>query len=65
MAFHSVSLFLAAPLGLPAVFVNSVAAIAIGALAGTFVGAKMLQAQREKKIQSAEAVIAKMKEEAE
>ena len=65
MAFHSVSLFLAASLGLPAVIGISVAAIAIGALAGTFVGAKILQAQREKKIQSAEAVIVKMKEEAE
>ena len=65
MAFHSVSLFLAASLGLPAVIGIAVAAIVIGALAGTFVGGKLLQTQREKKIQSAEAVIAKMKEEAE
>ena len=65
MAFNLSSLFLATSIGLPLVIGIAVGAVVIGLVVGALAGAKVLQAQREKKIKSAEAVIAKMKEDAE
>lgn len=66
MTLNSVSLFLLAEgVSLPVVIVIAVLAVALGIAGGIFVGSKILQKQREKKIGSAEAVVAKMKEDAE
>ncbi|MBQ3571702.1 MAG: DUF3552 domain-containing protein, partial [Clostridia bacterium] len=65
MAFNLSSLFLATSIGLPLAIGIAVGAIVIGLVVGALAGAKILQAQREKKIKSAEAIIAKMKEDAE
>ncbi len=67
MTLNSVSLFLTLATGvsLPLVIVIAVLAVALGCVGGIFVGSKILQKQREMKIGSAEAVVAKMKEDAE
>ncbi|MBR4420846.1 MAG: DUF3552 domain-containing protein, partial [Clostridia bacterium] len=66
MTMNSVSLFLAlSGVEMPVVIIIAVLAIALGCVGGIFVGSQILQKQREKKIGTAEAVVAKMKEDAE
>ena len=66
MTLNSVSLFLAADgVSVPLVIVIAVVAILAGIAGGTFVGSKLLQKKREQKIGTTEAVVAKMKEDAE
>lgn len=57
------SLFLISPIVSAAI--AGVLALVIGAVVGIFVGSKILQKKRESKIGTAEAVVAKMKEDAE
>ena len=66
MNHSTVSLFLAlSSVKAPIVIVIAVLAVIVGCAVGVFFGSKILQKQREKKIGSAEAVVAKMKEDAE